>query len=74
VERWQTFVLQQTAEFKPIMENEVGRDFPCRADGASTEEHRFDYGPAPQREIGPRLVNWKSLDDSTNGYWDTQDQ
>ncbi len=50
-------MLEETAEFKTIMETEVGRDFPCRADGASTEEHCFDYGPAPQREIGPRLVN-----------------
>ena len=57
MERWQTLVLQEATEFKPIMETEVGRDFPCRADGASTEEHRFDYGPAPKREVGPRPVN-----------------
>ena len=57
VEHRQTFTRQETTEFKPIMETEVGRDFPCRADGAPTEEHRFDDGPAAQREIGPGLVN-----------------
>jgi len=57
VERRQTFARQETTEFKPIMETEIGRDFSCRADGASREEHRFDDGPAAQREIGPRLVN-----------------
>ncbi len=51
------FPLQETTELEAIVETVSGRDFPCRPDGASTEERRFEDGLAALREIGPRVVN-----------------